>query len=123
MVVFRAFPPLCRRQPFEETGCHSIHANQFQLGGLADFYREAWEEFVGRRPPATSIFGSPKDERNIYLRVRRDFTKKEQTATIRTKLGDEMGSAWGEGSENPAVNEIMEFVHVNPCVDVHQDGT
>ena len=24
-----------------------------------------------------------------------------------------------EVSENPAVNEIVEFVHVNPCVDVH----
>lgn len=24
---------------------------------------------------------------------------------------------------NPAVNEIVEFVHANPCVDVDQDGT
>jgi hypothetical protein len=30
---------------------------------------------------------------------------------------------WARGSENPAVNEIVEFVHANPCVDVHQDGT
>jgi hypothetical protein len=25
--------------------------------------------------------------------------------------------------QNPEVNQIVEFVHVNPCVDVHQDGT
>ncbi len=29
----------------------------------------------------------------------------------------------GEGCENPPVNEIVEFVHAHPVVDVHQDGT
>ena len=37
--------------------------------------------------------------------------------------GKERFSSGAMGSENPAVNEIVEFVHANPCVDVHQDGT
>jgi hypothetical protein len=29
----------------------------------------------------------------------------------------------GEDSEDPAVNEVVEFVHANLCADVHPDGT
>jgi hypothetical protein len=32
-------------------------------------------------------------------------------------------SQWARGYENPAVNESVAFVPVNPCFDVHQDGT
>jgi hypothetical protein len=41
----------------------------------------------------------------------------------RIHAGKERFSSGAMGSENPAVNEIVEFVHANPCVDVHQDGT